>query len=83
MSFSKKCLPILLSACLLALPACGNAEPSAPESSAPAESSAPPEASQAESGAAAAEPSFTFTGEELLPGGKPAMVEGAQPGVFY
>lgn len=83
MSFSKKCLPILLSACLLALPACGNAEPSAPESSAPAESSAPPEASQAESGAAAAVPSFTFTGEELLPGGKPAMDEGAQPAVFY
>ena len=83
MSFSKKCLPILLSACLLALPACGNAEPSAPESSAPAESSAPPEASQAESSAAAAVPSFTFTGEELLPGGKPAMDEGAQPAVFY
>ena len=83
MSFSKKCLPILLSACLLALPACGNAEPSAPESSAPAESSAPPEASQAESGAAAAVPSFTFTGEELLPGGKPALDEGAQPAVFY
>ncbi len=88
MSFSKKCLPILLSACLLALPACGNAEPSAPESSvpessAPAESSASQEASQAESGAAAAVPSFTFTGEELLPGGKPAMDEGAQPAVFY
>lgn len=88
MSFSKKCLPILLSACLLALPACGNAEPSAPESSvpessAPAESSASQEASQAESGAAFAAPSFTFTGEELLPGGKPAMDEGAQPAVFY
>ncbi len=85
MSFSKKCLPILLSACLLALPACGNAEPSAPESSvpessAPAESSASQEASQAESGAAAAVPSFTFTEEELLPGGKPAMDEGAPAG---
>lgn len=85
MSFSKKCLPILLSACLLALPACGNAEPSAPESSvpessAPAESSAPQQASQAESGAAAAVPSFTFTEEELLPGGKPAMDEGAPAG---
>lgn len=40
-------------------------------------------ASQAESSAAAAVPSFTFTGEELLPGGKPAMDEGAQPAVFY
>ena len=67
MSFSRKCLPILLSACLLALPACGNAENSAP----------------AESGAAAAAPSFTFTGEELLPGGKPAMDGGGLPASFY
>ena len=36
-----------------------------------------------ESRAAAAAPSFTFTGEELLPGGKPAMDGGGLPASFY
>ena len=87
MSFSKKCLPLLLCACLLTLSACGgNPEPSAPAESGALESSLPEESIEESSAASSAESSepeeniplsYTFTEEELLPGGQPAMDEGA------
>lgn len=87
MLFSKKCLPLLLCVCLLALSACGgNPEPSVPAESGALESSLPEESIEESSAASAAESSapeeniplsYTFTEEELLPGGQPAMDEGA------
>ena len=86
MPFSKKCLPLLLCACLLALSACGgNPEPSVPAESSALESSLPEESIEESSAASAAESSareeniplsYTFTEEELLPGGQLAMDEG-------
>lgn len=87
MPFSKKCLSLLLCVCLLALSACGgNPEPSVPAESSALESSLPEESIEESSAASAAESSepeeniplsYTFTEEELLPGGQPAMDEGA------
>ena len=93
MLFSKKCLPLLLCVCLLALSACaGNPEPSVPAESGALESSLPEESIEESSAASAAESSapeeniplsYTFTEEELLPGGQPAMDEGAPVADFF
>ena len=83
--FSKKCLPLLLCVCLLALSACGgNPEPSGPAESSALGSSLPEGSIEESSTASSAEPSepeeniplsYTFTEEELLPGGQLAMDE--------
>ncbi len=87
MSVTKKILPLLLGACLLTLSACGgNSEPSQLETDSSLSDSSLPEESKEESSAAPSDESsaseeniplsYTFTEEELLPGGKLVMDKG-------
>lgn len=87
MSVTKKILPLLLGACLLTLSACGGTtEPSQLETESSLSDSSLPEESKEESSAAPSDESsaseeniplsYTFTEEELLPGGKLVMDKG-------
>lgn len=93
MSITKKILPFLLAACLLALSACGeNSEPSQLETESSLSDTSLSEESIEESSATPSDESsaseesiplsYTFTEEELLPGGQLVMDESASVADF-